>query len=210
VNRAVVLLSGGLDSAVCAYKAARTNELLALTFDYGQRHRREVDAAKKLAGDLDVSDHIIHRLPLGLLGSSLLTDKPLPEGEPTSLPNTWIPQRNSIFLAIAFGYAEVTGADKVYIGVTASLYPDAQPAYIMAMERALNLASEKGGIQIVTPLEGMNKTQVVKKGLDLNVPFELTTSCYRGEELACGKCPPCVARIRAFRENGMEDPIPYE
>ena len=215
MSKSIVLLSGGLDSAVCSYYARQDSELFALTFDYGQRHRREVQSAIAIATKLSVSDHQILELPLKFLGSSLLDGSPLPEGEITELPNTWIPQRNSIFLAIAFGYAEVVKANSVYIGVTASLYPDAQPSYIHAIEQALNQASkqfveEQRRIYIETPLEGLNKAQVVKMGLKLGVDFSLTTSCYRGEVLACGKCPPCVARLKAFKELGLEDPIAYE
>lgn len=214
--KSIVLLSGGLDSAVAAYKASREgHELITLSFDYGQRHYRELFFARKISESLGASSHIVHKLNLEGLGSSLLTGGKLPEGEVTSVPSSWIPQRNSIFLAIAFAYAEVLDASEVYIGATRSVYPDCQPNFFEQMAVALNLASkqfvEEGKlISIRVPLQKMTKTEVARYGLKFSVNFKNTYSCYRGEELACGKCPPCTARLKAFRELGLEDPVEYE
>lgn len=214
--KSIVLLSGGLDSAVAAYVAKSEGcELVTLSFDYGQRHYRELFFARKISESLGASSHIVHKLNLERLGSSLLAGGKLPEGEVTSIPSTWIPQRNSIFLAIAFAYAEVLDASEVYIGATRSVYPDCQPNFFEQIAVALNLASkqflEEGkAIYINVPLQKITKTEVVKYGIDLGVDFKITYSCYRGEELACGKCPPCTARLKAFKELGLEDTIEYD
>jgi len=219
--RAVVLLSGGLDSAVTTWIAKRECiELYALTILYGQRHKKEVECAKELAKELGVVEHKVLELPLGeLTESSLLGNREIPtNGLEEGIPSTWVPQRNAIFLALAFSWAEVVGADKVYIGVNAvdySGYPDCRPEFVSSMDNALNLASKRfveggPGIQIVAPIISLPKNRIVELGLRLGVPFSSTWSCYSGGARACGSCDSCRIRRRAFLDCGVEDPIEYE
>ena len=225
IVKAVVMLSGGLDSATTAWVAKREcSELYALTFNYGQTHRREIDCALKLGSLLGVVEHKVVELPLSqIIGSysSLFDKENIPKeglGVIGGIPSTWVPQRNSIFLAVAFSWAEVVGADKVYAGmneVDYSGYPDCRPEFLKAINIALNLASRRfietgQGITLVTPLIGMSKSRIVSLGLKLGVPYQNTTSCYSGEEEACGKCDSCLIRRRAFRDLGIEDPIRYK
>lgn len=221
-RKAVVLLSGGLDSTVAAYCArkdiGKSGELYAITFNYGQTHSKELNYAREVAGELAVC-HDILSIPLSKVVQSTLTGQgEIPIGEVEGIPSTWVPQRNSIFLALAFAYAETVGADRVYIGVNSrdySGYPDCRPEFVEAMNRALNLASKRfvetgKGIGIIAPLQYLTKVDIIKKGTELGVDFSKTWSCYRGGEKACGRCPSCVIRLRAFRELGIEDPIKYE
>ncbi len=230
---AVVLLSGGIDSTVCAYLAKRDigeeGKLHALSFEYGQLHRKELLLARDLGAKLEVDSHpLIKVLGMELFGSSLVGRGTVTERlavmkeayakEEEVIPSTWVPQRNSLFLALAFAYAETVGVSSVYIGVNSmdySGYPDCRPDFILAMGKALNLASKQAVetgqyIGIVTPLQFLSKVEIIKKGTELGVDFSRTTSCYCGGELACGKCPSCLIRLEAFRELGMEDPLEYE
>lgn len=219
-KRGVVLLSGGLDSAVTAWTAKQDcDELFAITFEYGQAHWREVKCAIQLALELDVQKHLIIELPLNQVGgSSLFNRDDIPIIKTKGIPTTWVPQRNAIFLAVAFGWAEVVGTDRVYIGVNEvdyGGYPDCRPRFISAMNVALNLASKQfaetgSGVQIMTPIIDQSKKRIVELGLKLGVPFEKTFSCYKGGEKACGKCSSCKIRLRGFAEAGIKDPIEYE
>lgn len=220
MSKGVALLSGGLDSAVTAYVAwEECGDLYALTFDYGQVHKREIVCALSLGERLGVKEHKVLELPLDEIGgSSLFSGEEIPNAIMEGIPSTWVPQRNAVFLALGFGWAEVLGCDKVYIGVNVvdySGYPDCRPEFVKAMQKALELASKQfvetgSGIDIVTPIIHLSKKNIVELGLKLGVPFRDTTSCYRGEEEACGECPSCLIRLKAFSDLGMEDPIKYK
>ena len=223
-RRAVVLLSGGLDSAVAAYTAkediGKRGELYALSILYGQRHEKELGCARDIGETLEVENHIFQEIGLeNLVCSSLTGDEDVPlEGVTDEIPSTWVPQRNSIFLALAFAYAETVGADYIYTGfnvVDYSGYPDCRPEFVERIEQGLNYASKRfittgKGFAIITPLMHLGKAEIVKAGLELEVPFELTWSCYQGEEYACGLCDSCRIRLEAFKLNGMNDPILYK
>jgi len=221
VSKGVILLSGGLDSAVTAYIAKKeVDGLYALTLNYGQVHKRETSCAMQLGFLLGVKGHKVLSLPLDEIGGSSLFEKDsIPvEGLGKGIPSTWVPQRNAIFLTLAFAWAEVVGADRVYIGVNSvdySGYPDCRSEFIGALNRALNLASKQfvetgSGIAIVTPVMDFSKKRIVEKGLELGVPFQNTTSCYQGGEEACGVCDSCRIRSQAFLDNGMVDPVKYK
>ena len=220
-QKAVVVLSGGLDSSTCLGLAhAEGYQLYALTFHYGQRHNREVEQAKKIAQFYQVKEHRLVTLDfLREIGGSSLTDTRLDVPEEESgdkIPNTYVPARNLIFLSIASAWAEVVGAEKVFIGVSAvdySGYPDCRPQFIESMNRTVQLATktaEEGkSIQIEAPLINLSKGETIKLGIKLGVPYQLTTSCYKGEAIACGRCDSCRLRIKGFKEAGAKDPIPY-
>jgi len=218
-NKGLVLLSGGIDSAVTAWIADKEcDELYAITFRYGQTHEKEIGCALTLGSLLGVIRHKVFDIPLSEIGGSALFNKDkIPTEEVEGVPSTWVPQRNTIFLAIAYAWAEVLGVSKVYIGVNYidySGYPDCRPEFIIRIGEALNLASKKyvesgNGISLITPLLYLSKKEIIELGIKLGVPFRYTTSCYLGEELACGKCPSCLIRMKAFREAGIEDPIRY-
>ncbi|KKL97497.1 hypothetical protein LCGC14_1833900 [marine sediment metagenome] len=230
MSGSVVLLSGGLDSAVTAWIAKREKgrfhhnrnaemDLYALSLRYGQAHSREIESAIQLGHELGVKRHLELNLPLHAIGgSSLFNREEIPtEGLDSGVPSTWVPQRNAVFLALAFGWAEVVGADRVYVGVNAvdySGYPDCRPEFVEAMAKALNLASKQfvetgSGIQIVTPIIDLTKKEIVQMGLRLGVPFQHTWSCYKGGELACGVCDSCRIRLAAWKALGKTDPIRY-
>lgn len=222
-HRGVILLSGGLDSAVAAWIARQECEdLSALTFDYGQRHfNREVSCAVELSGRLVVKRHLVVNVPIKEIGGSALTDPKgsIPvEGLDIGIPTTWVPQRNAIFLAFAFGWAETLGYDRVYIGANSidySGYPDCRPEFLRAMWKALLLGSrqyvEDGQeILLVSPCISMKKSEEILLGVNLGIPFEHTWSCYLGQGKACGRCDSCLIRLRAFREAGVRDPVEYE
>ena len=226
MKRAVVLLSGGLDSAVTAYCArkdvGKTGELHAISFDYGQKHYRELDCAAIIGEGLGVVTHpIIRIIGLESLDTALLsgsvTEVPT-AGVKEGIPSTWVPQRNSIFLALAFAYAETVDADMVYAGfncIDYSGYPDCRPEFVDSINKALNLASKRfvetgRGIGIVTPLIRLSKSEIILLGDKMGVPFEDTWSCYLGGEKACGVCDSCRIRLKGFKEAGIEDPIEYE
>ena len=223
--KVVILLSGGLDSATVLYQAkAEGCECYALSFDYQQRHRRELESATALASLAGVENHQLVSFDLRALGGSALTDDniDLPyERSITemsqSIPVTYVPARNTIFLSFALAYAETIGAERVYIGVNAldySGYPDCRPDYIQAMQEVFRLGTRQGregqAIAIVTPLINLRKTAIIQLGNQLGVPWEKTWSCYAGEDLACGVCDSCQLRLQAFAELGLKDPVEYQ
>ncbi|UFJ43329.1 7-cyano-7-deazaguanine synthase QueC [Brevibacillus humidisoli] len=198
----------------------RGYELYPLTFDYGQRHNREVEQAKQIAAYYQVERHqIVATSFLRDIGGSALTDETIPvstDGVEDGIPATYVPARNLIFLSMATAYAEVVGASAIYIGVSAvdfSGYPDCRPVFIEAMEQAARLATrlgtEEGQLSIEAPLLHASKADTIRLGLALQVPYHLTTSCYQGESAACGVCDSCRLRIKGFREAGAVDPIEY-
>jgi 7-cyano-7-deazaguanine synthase len=220
-KKAVVVLSGGLDSTTCMGMAKEKGyELYPITFSYGQRHDREVEQAKKVAQYFEVNDHRIVDISfLNQIGGSALTDKSIEvptESVSDDIPATYVPARNMIFLSLASAYAEVIGAEVIYIGVSAvdySGYPDCRPEFIESMTHTVNLATKAGTIgdriKIEAPLIHLTKKETIEEGLRLNVPYHLTTSCYLGEEQACGECDSCQLRIKGFKEAGAKDPISY-
>lgn len=218
--KAVVLLSGGLDSAVTAFSARADGSVIyALTIDYGQRHKREIESAKKIAKAASAVEHKIIKIDLASFGGSALTDEKIkvPKAGGEGIPATYVPARNTIMLSLALAYAEVAGADRIYAGMNAvdySGYPDCRPEYIKAFQELAYLATKRaveGAITTIkTPLISMTKAEIIKMGAKLGVPFELTWSCYRGGEKACGRCDSCMLRLKGFKEAGFTDPIEYE
>ena len=217
-TRAVVLLSGGMDSCVCAALAAREHEAAALHISYGQRtEERERRSFAAICGRLGIRDRLIVRNEaLRAIGGSALTDEKIavPESHTIGqdIPVTYVPFRNAHFLAVAVSWAEVLGASKVYIGAVeqdSSGYPDCRPAYYRAFNEVIKAGTKEGGIEIVTPLIALRKAEIVRRGLELGAPFDLTWSCYSREDRACGVCDSCVLRLRAFAEAGAQDPIAY-
>jgi len=217
-SRAVVLLSGGMDSCVCAAVAVRDHEAAAVHISYGQRtEERERQSFLAICQRLKIHDKLMVRNEaLRAIGGSALTDDavPVPEaGEVVQgVPVTYVPFRNAHFLAVAVSWAEVLGAKKVYIGAVeqdSSGYPDCRPAYYKAFNEAVKTGTKEGQIEIVTPLIAMRKADIVRLGLELGAPFDLTWSCYSREDQACGICDSCVLRLRAFAAAGVRDPIPY-
>jgi 7-cyano-7-deazaguanine synthase len=225
-NRAVVLLSGGMDSCVCAALAARDHDAAAVHVGYGQRtEERERRSFESICDRLEIRDRLLVRNEaLRAIGGSALTDSSIavpeahaigasvPVSVPDSVPVTYVPFRNAHFLAVAVSWAEVLGAEKVYIGAVepdSSGYPDCRPEYYRAFNEVVKAGTKEGTIRVVTPLIAMHKAEIVRLGLELNAPFDLTWSCYQREDRACGVCDSCVLRLRAFREAGAEDPIPY-
>jgi 7-cyano-7-deazaguanine synthase len=215
----VVLLSGGMDSCVCAALAARDWGAAALHISYGQRtEAREQRAFLAICERLGIVQRLIVRNDaLRAVGGSALTDQHIavPESRQIGhgIPVTYVPFRNAHFLAAAVSWAEVLMACKVYIGAVeqdSSGYPDCRPAYYQAFNEVVRSGTKDGRIQIVTPLIGLRKSEIVRLGLELGAPFDLTWSCYSHEERACGVCDSCVLRLRAFHEAGATDPIPYD
>ncbi len=223
---AVVLLSGGLDSAtVLAMARAQGFSPHAMTFRYGQRHEAELEAARRVAARENVSDHVFVEIDLAQFGGSALTDDDLevPKGRDLSemddgIPVTYVPARNTIFLSYALAWAEVLGAVDLFIGVNAldySGYPDCRPEYIEAFARMANLATREGvegerELRVHTPLIDLTKAQIIAKGLELGVDYGLTSTCYDPTEAgACGECDACLLRLKGFAENGLTDPAPY-
>ncbi len=220
--KAVVLLSGGLDSTVCMAVAKQAGyELFPISFNYHQRHCRELDSAKKVAEYYQVKKHLIIETNLNDMGGSALTDVNIsvPEGDiaQSEIPVTYVPARNLIFLSYALGYAEVVGADRIYIGVNAldySGYPDCRPEFIELFQQLADYSTkaavqDKRRIVMETPLLHLGKKDVVELGVKLNAPLQFTTSCYKGGAAACGVCDSCLLRLKGFTEAGMKDPIPY-
>jgi 7-cyano-7-deazaguanine synthase len=222
---AVVLLSGGLDSATAlAIARAEGFDTYALSFDYGQRHDRELDSARRVAAALGAREHLVLRLDLRAIGGSALTaDIPVPKGRSveamgSGIPVTYVPARNTIFLSYALAWAEVLESQDIFIGVNAldySGYPDCRPAFIEAFERMANLATRAGvegtsRLRIHTPLIRLTKAEIVARGTALGVDFALTWSCYEPQPggLACGRCDSCLLREKGFREAGVRDPVP--
>ena len=217
-SRAVVLLSGGMDSCVCAALAARDHQAAAVHVSYGQRtEQRERRSFESICDRLEIRDRLrVRNAALGAIGGSALTDPSIAVPEAHALgagvPVTYVPFRNAHFLAVAVSWAEVLGAEKVYIGAVepdSSGYPDCRPEYYRAFNEVVKAGTKEGTIRVVTPLIAMHKAEIVTLGLELNAPFDLTWSCYQREDRACGVCDSCVLRRRAFREAGAEDPIPY-
>ncbi len=217
-TRAVVLLSGGMDSCVCAALAARDHETAALHVSYGQRtEQRERRSFENICDRLGIRDRLLVRNEaLRAIGGSALTDPNIAVPEApnigASVPVTYVPFRNAHFLAIAVSWAEVLGAERIYIGAVepdSSGYPDCRPEYYRAFNEVVKAGTKEGTIRIVTPLIALHKAEIVTLGLELNAPFGLTWSCYQREDRACGVCDSCVLRLRAFRDAGAEDPIPY-
>ena len=225
--KAVVLLSGGLDSAtVLAIAKSQGYAPYALSFAYGQRHAFELQAAKRVAASLGAVEHRIASIDLRVFGGSALTAEiEVPKGRAATemaagIPITYVPARNTIFLSFALAWAEVLGANDIFLGVNAldySGYPDCRPEFIAAFETLANLATKAGvegrqSLQIHTPLIALTKAQIVRAGLDLGVDFSLTSSCYdpSPEGAPCGQCDSCQLRRKGFRENGLEDPLHYQ
>src|SRR5262245_31567217 len=224
-KKAVVLLSGGLDSTTTLAIAQSEGFVAhAMTFRYGQRHRVELDAAKKVAERMSITAHVVVDIDLAMFGGSALTsdklavpkDRSLAEMD-ASIPITYVPARNTIFLSFALAWAEVLGAADIFLGVNAvdySGYPDCRPEYIAAYEQMANLATKAGvegslRLKIHTPLITLTKAQIIRRGLDLGVDYSVTSTCYDPDLNSgkpCGRCDACLLRIKGFRENGMEDP----
>ena len=221
---AVVLLSGGMDSATALAIARKEGlDVLALTFDYGQRHAREIEAAKKLVAHFHVKDHRVARLDLTAIGGSALTDPRI--AVPTQrrieeigqgIPPTYVPARNTIFLSYGLALAESADAAAIYIAANQrdfSGYPDCRPEFFKAFQEVARLGTKRGvegdAVEIRTPLIAMTKADIVRKGEELGVPWGLTWSCYLGGAKACGVCDSCQLRLKGFREAGVKDPLPY-
>ena len=222
MKKAVVLLSGGLDSATTLALAQEQGyACYALSFDYGQRHRCELDAARKVAEAAEVVEHKIITLNLDNIGGSALTDTaiPVPQQATEGIPVTYVPARNTVFLALALGWAEVLEAEAIFIGVNAvdySGYPDCRPEYIEAFEKMANLATRAGVggnyISVHAPIINLNKAEIILRGVELGVDFSLTHSCYdpSRDGKACGSCDSCLLRKKGFREAGIQDPTMYQ
>lgn len=220
-KRAVILLSGGLDSAtVVAMARAEGYGCYTMSFDYGQRHRAELDAAARVARDLGAIEHKVIGLNLDGMGGSALTDSSIDMLETPSegIPVTYVPARNTVFLSLALGWAEVLQARDIFIGVNAvdySGYPDCRPEFIEAFEVMANLATKAGfegrGFRIKAPLQNMSKAQIVQAGVKLGVDYSLTVSCYQADAQgrACGKCDSCRLRAEGFQVAGISDPTHY-
>ena len=220
-KRAVILLSGGLDSAtVVAMARAEGYRCYTMSFDYGQRHRAELDAAARVARDLGVLDHKVIGLNLDGIGGSALTDSSIdvPEAPSEGIPVTYVPARNTVFLSLALGWAEVLDAQDIFIGVNAvdySGYPDCRPEFVEAFEVMANLATKAGvegkPFSIKAPLQNLSKAQIVQAGIQLGVDYSLTVSCYQADDQgrACGKCDSCRLRADGFAAAGIKDPTRY-
>jgi len=218
-TKAVVLMSGGMDSCVTAAIASRNYEIAALHASYGQRtEHRELQCFHAIADHFGVVLRLAVRLDhFRAIGGSSLTDSSLSirhaDLESREIPNTYVPFRNAHFLSIATSWAEVLGARKIFIGAVwedSSGYPDCRPEYYEALNRVIRAGTRPStDISIDTPLIHLSKRDIVKKGVELGAPFQLTWSCYRDSEVACGVCDSCALRLRAFQEAGVEDPIPY-
>jgi 7-cyano-7-deazaguanine synthase len=220
--RAVVCLSGGMDSCVCAALAARDYEVYAVHFSYGQRtEARELRSAQEVARLVGVRELLPLKIDLfRRIGGSALTDHAIAVPEASAneaeigseIPVTYVPFRNAHFLSAAVSWAEVLGAKTVFIGAVeqdSSGYPDCRPAYYDAFNQLIRMGTKDGGIRVETPLIAMRKKEIVRLGVELGAPFHVSWSCYSGETEACGVCESCVLRLRAFREAGAVDPIPY-
>ena len=220
-KKAVILLSGGLDSAtVIALAKAQGYDCYSMSFDYGQRHRAELQAADRVARQLGVIEHKVIGLNLNGIGGSALTDSSIdvPETPGEGIPVTYVPARNTVFLSLALGWAEVLGARDIFIGVNAvdySGYPDCRPEFVEAFERLANLATKAGvegdGFRIQAPLQFLSKAQIIQAGVAQGVDYGLTVSCYQADDdgRACGKCDSCRVRSEGFSAAGIDDPTRY-
>lgn len=223
MKKAVILVSGGLDSATClAIANAQGYACYAISFDYGQRANSELDAARRLVAAMDVEQHLVIPLGMGQLGGSALTDTRLDVPEEgvseDEIPVTYVPARNTVFLSYALGWAEVLDASAIFIGVNAldySGYPDCRPDFIAAFEKMANLATRAGveghPIKIEAPLIEMSKADIIRRGVDCGVDYGLTVSCYQAnpDGQACGRCDSCRLRRKGFMDAGVEDPTAY-
>ncbi|MCG8584798.1 MAG: 7-cyano-7-deazaguanine synthase QueC [Pirellulales bacterium] len=226
-QRAVVLLSGGLDSStVAAIAKSEGYELYALSIDYGQRHRFELEASSRVAESLGVEHHAVVRVDLSSFGGSALTaaiDVPKDRDEATiseGIPITYVPARNTVFLSLALGYAEVVEAGDIFVGVNAidySGYPDCRPEFVDQFTRLANFATKAGvegaiEFRVRAPLIDMTKAEIVRRGTELGVDYSLTHSCYDPNEngMSCGRCDACQLRLAGFAEAGLEDPLKYQ
>ena len=225
--KAVVLLSGGMDSATTAAIAQSEGfDLHALSFRYGQRHAAELEAARRVAAHSKIQRHVVLDIDLRAFGGSALTGElPLPKDTPLErigdrIPSTYVPARNTIFLAFALGWAEVLGAADIFLGANAmdySGYPDCRPEYIKAFQQMARLATRAGveqgqALTIHTPLIALSKREIVERGLALGVDYSITLTCYDpdSEGRSCGRCEACLLRLKGFREAGLEDPVEYQ
>jgi 7-cyano-7-deazaguanine synthase len=223
--KAVILLSGGLDSSTVLYKAISDgHECHAISFNYQQRHQRELESAFAIAASVSIKTHQIVNFDLRQWGGSALTDNDINVPRQRSLsemaqniPVTYVPARNTIFLSFALAYGETINAQHIYIGVNAldySGYPDCRPDYIQAMQEVFRLGTKQGPlgqpITIVAPLLHLKKTEIIQLGNQLGVPWEKTWSCYNGGEKSCGVCDSCLLRQQAFAALGLQDPLPYQ
>jgi 7-cyano-7-deazaguanine synthase len=221
-KKAVILVSGGLDSStVLAMAKQQGFDCYTLSFDYGQRHRSELFAAAKVSEAMQVEAHKVVSLDLGTIGGSALTDTNIdvPEYETTGIPVTYVPARNTVFLSIALGWAEVLGANDIFVGVNAvdySGYPDCRPDYIYAFEQMANLATKAGvegnKLSVHAPLIDMTKGQIIQAGIKIGVDYSATVSCYQADEegAACGVCDSCRLRKQGFIDAGVKDPTRYK
>ena len=225
MKKAIILLSGGLDSATCLVIAKEQGyECYGLSFKYGQRHQFEIKSAKKLARHYNISDHIMMNIDLRKFGGSALTDNiqvPKKRNENKmrkEIPITYVPARNTIFLSFALAYAEVKNSNDIFIGVNAldySGYPDCRPLFINSFEKMANLGTKTGindsSIKIHTPLINMKKSEIIQKGASLGLDFKMTHSCYDPYENGspCGECDSCILRLAGFKQAGLNDPLEY-
>lgn len=222
MKKAIVVLSGGLDSSTCAFIAKHDyDEVYAITFNYGQKHTRELDSARAIGLEVGVKEHRFIQLPTPTIGS-LTTAQAIPESRNVEemskeIPSTYVPARNTLFIAYALQFAEEVNADAIFVGVTAmdySGYPDCRPEYIRAWQNLINEATKKtvtgGEIKLLTPLLNLYKAEIIDIGTELGVPYQLTWSCYNGGEKPCGKCDSCLLRLKGFLEIKKTDPLIYQ
>ncbi|HDM22328.1 MAG TPA: 7-cyano-7-deazaguanine synthase QueC [Methanomicrobia archaeon] len=213
--KAVVLMSGGLDSCVCAGIAKKMGYDLNILFvRYGQKtEKKEEQSVKKLAEYFEADLKLLDLRFLGEIGGSALTDEIEVRKDDTGIPSTYVPFRNSIFLSLATAWAEVLGAKAIFYGANSvdfSGYPDCRPDYFKAFQNLIEKGTKRGDIKLLVPLAEMSKSQIVKKGMEMGLPLEYTWSCYFSNEKACGKCESCKLRLKGFEEAGYKDPIEYE
>ena len=225
MKKAVCLISGGLDSCVTSFIAkSKGYQIYAISFDYGQIHKKELESTKKIVNLVGAKEHIIFIIDISKFGkSSLLKDSEINIEENKlsdigkEIPSTYVPARNTIFLSIALSYAESIGADTIFIGANSvdfSGYPDCRPNYFKAFQSLVDIATKKtisgSKIRIETPLIDLSKSEIIKKGLELNAPIQYTWSCYKGNKNACGRCDSCLLRLKGFKDAGLKDPIKYD